>query len=90
MGAPGFWDNQEKAQQAVGELKSLRSLMKPIGAALAAAGDLGGLIEMAEEDDQHALHGHQRRPPRHLQRNQPAQADDAAAVQSNLYQTRRV
>ncbi|MCA9142884.1 MAG: peptide chain release factor 2 [Planctomycetales bacterium] len=51
MGAPGFWDNQEKAQQAVGELKSLRSLMKPIGAALAAAGDLGGLIEMAEEDE---------------------------------------
>ena len=51
MGAPGFWDNQEKAQQAVGELKSLRSLIKPIGAALGAAADLAGLIEMAEEDE---------------------------------------
>ncbi len=51
MGAPGFWDNQEKAQQAVSELKSLRSLMKPIGATLAAAGDLVGLIEMAEDDE---------------------------------------
>jgi peptide chain release factor 2 len=51
MGAPGFWDNQEKAQQAVGELKSLRSLIKPIGEALGAADDLAGLIEMAEEDE---------------------------------------
>ena len=51
MGAPGFWDNQEKAQEAVSELKSLRSLMKPIGATLAAAGDLVGLIEMAEDDE---------------------------------------
>lgn len=51
MGAPGFWDNQEKAQQAVGQLKALRSLIKPIGAALGAAGDLSGLIEMAEEDE---------------------------------------
>ncbi|MCA9119614.1 MAG: peptide chain release factor 2 [Planctomycetales bacterium] len=51
MGAPGFWDNQEKAQQAVAELKTLRSLIKPMGAALIAADDLTGLIEMAEEDE---------------------------------------
>jgi peptide chain release factor 2 len=51
MAAPGFWDNQEKAQRFVGEMKSLRALILPIGEAIEAAADLAGLIEMAEEDD---------------------------------------
>src|SRR5437868_98049 len=28
MGAPGFWDNQEKAQQVIGQLKPLNGLLK--------------------------------------------------------------
>lgn len=51
MAAPGFWDNQDRAQQSVGELKALNALVKPIGEAVAAAGELAGLIEMAEEDE---------------------------------------
>jgi hypothetical protein len=30
MAAPGFWDNQELAQQTVAQLKSLRALLKPL------------------------------------------------------------
>jgi peptide chain release factor 2 len=51
MGAPGFWDNQEKAQQVVGQLKSLKSLVNPMDDAVSAAEDLSALIEMAEEDE---------------------------------------
>ncbi len=50
MAAPGFWDHQEKAQQAVGQLKSLKSILKPLDDALEAAGELAALIEMADED----------------------------------------
>jgi len=51
MAAAGFWDNQEKAQRAVGQLKSLKSLVKPLQDAIAAAEDLTALLEMAEEDN---------------------------------------
>ncbi len=51
MAAPDFWDNQEKAQQAVGELKSLKTLLTPIEEALQATEDLAGLLEMAAEDE---------------------------------------
>ena len=51
MAALGFWDNQEKAQQAVGQLKALKSLITPLHDALSSAEDLTALIEMAEEDD---------------------------------------
>ena len=33
MGAPGFWDNQEKAQQTVSQLKSLAAVVKPLDVA---------------------------------------------------------
>ncbi len=51
MAAPGFWDHQETAQQVVGELKSLRSLLGPLEVALRSSDDLTALLEMAEEDD---------------------------------------
>ncbi len=51
MAAPGFWDNQDKAQASVAEMKTLNLLVKPIGEAVAAAEELAGLIEMAEEDE---------------------------------------
>jgi peptide chain release factor 2 len=44
MAAPDFWNNQEKAQEKVGERKSLLSLVKPLDDALAASADLDALI----------------------------------------------
>jgi peptide chain release factor 2 len=51
MGQPGFWDRSEVAQQTVGKLKSLKSLVSPLQEVIAAQGDLTALMEMAEEDD---------------------------------------
>ena len=51
MAAPDFWGNQERAQQTVAQLKSLRTVVSPLKSALDAASDLDGLLEMASEDD---------------------------------------
>ena len=51
MAAPGFWDNQEKAQSTVGQLKSLNTIVKPLDEALKSLGDLQTMVEMGEEDD---------------------------------------
>jgi len=50
MGKPGFWDNQETAQQKIAKLKELKSTIKPVEEATEAAGDLAAMLEMAEED----------------------------------------
>ncbi len=50
MAAPGFWDDQEAAQQQVAQLKSLTSIVKPLSETLRAAEDLSAMFEMAEED----------------------------------------
>ncbi len=51
MAAGDFWNNQERAQQQVGALKSLRLVVLPLKSALDAANDLDGLLEMAQEDE---------------------------------------
>ena len=51
MGAPDFWDNQETAQEVVGQLKSLKSVCAPMTDLLGKQEDLTALIEMAEEDE---------------------------------------
>lgn len=51
MGDSGFWDNQEKAQQQVNELKTLNAALKPINELVTGADDLGVLLEFAEADD---------------------------------------
>lgn len=51
MAAADFWSDQEKAQVTVGELKGLKSLLKPLDEAIAASHDLEAMIEMAAEDD---------------------------------------
>ena len=51
MAAPGFWDNQERAQQTVTQLKALTAVVKPVGELLEAGGDVDALLEMADEDD---------------------------------------
>jgi peptide chain release factor 2 len=50
MAAPGFWDNQEKAQERVGERKSLAAIVKPLVDAQKSVDDLATMFEMAEED----------------------------------------
>ncbi len=50
MAAPGFWDNQEKAQETVGELKSLKAVVAPLSELIGSVDDLSALVEMAEED----------------------------------------
>jgi peptide chain release factor 2 len=51
MAAPGFWDNQEKSQQIVAQLKSLKAVLKPMDELVQASEDLSGLVEMVEEDE---------------------------------------
>jgi len=50
MGSPGFWDNQERAQGTVAQLKSLKSVFGPLDDLVRAVGDLDTLLELADED----------------------------------------
>src|SRR6516162_3327335 len=50
MGLPNFWDNPEKAQQTIQQLKPLNGLLKPFDDLDAAVGDVGALAELAGED----------------------------------------
>jgi peptide chain release factor 2 len=52
MAATDFWNNQEKAQTVVAELKSLRALLKPLSEAISASDDLEAMVEMAAEDEE--------------------------------------
>jgi peptide chain release factor 2 len=54
MSAADFWANQERAQEAIGQLKALRLVVKPLSEVIQAAGDLSAMLEMAEEDDSFA------------------------------------
>jgi peptide chain release factor 2 len=54
MAAPGFWDNQERAQATVGELKSLTAILKPLEEGLQASEDMQALVEMAADDESFA------------------------------------
>ncbi len=51
MGQGDFWNYREKAQEVVGRLKGLKSVVKPLEDAIRAMGDLAAMIEMAEEDE---------------------------------------
>jgi peptide chain release factor 2 len=51
MGKPGFWDNQERAQGMVGELKALTAVVKPVRELTSATDDLEVMLEMAAEDE---------------------------------------
>lgn len=50
MASADFWSHQEKAQQVVGRLKTLKTLLKPLNNVIRAADDLSAMIDMAEED----------------------------------------
>jgi peptide chain release factor 2 len=50
MGEPNFWDNPEKAQGIIQNLKPLNALLKPFEDLDTAAGDLQALAELSQED----------------------------------------
>ncbi len=54
MSAPGFWSSQEKAQEVVGQLKSLKAIVTPLSDAIRTSDDLDALLDMAKEDDSFA------------------------------------
>ena len=51
MAAPDFWDDQEKAQETVGQLKTVKSIVGPIAELVSACEDMNALLEMGEEDE---------------------------------------
>ncbi len=51
MSAADFWNNQERAQATVAELKGLNGIVKPLDEALKADAELATLVEMGQEDD---------------------------------------
>ncbi len=50
MAEPGFWDNQESAQQKVMQLKALKAVLKPLEDLITSSDDLQTMLEMVEED----------------------------------------
>ena len=52
--SPDFWGDQERAQATIAELKGLSAVVEPLESALAAAEDLGAMLEMADEDESFA------------------------------------
>ena len=51
MGQAGFWDDNQKAQATVAQLKTVNSVLKPLEEALSASSDLEALEELAREDE---------------------------------------
>ena len=51
MGRADFWNDNEKAQATVAELKTVNSVLKPLEEALAVGRDLEALEELAREDN---------------------------------------
>src|SRR5438128_10121592 len=51
MGQPAFWDNPDKAQQTIQQLKPLNAILKPMEDMQTAIGDVEALAELAEEDE---------------------------------------
>ncbi len=50
MAAEGFWNNRERAQELVVELKGLKAVIRPLEETVKLADDLAALVEMAAED----------------------------------------
>ncbi len=50
MGQPNFWDNPEKAQQIIQQLKPLNGLLKPFEELESSVGDVEALAELSGED----------------------------------------
>ena len=55
MSAPTFWNSQEAAQETIGRLKGLNSIVNPLEQAIRAAKDLPGLLELGDQDEAFAV-----------------------------------
>ena len=51
MSRPDFWNNQERAQETVQQLKSANTITKPLTELIRAGENIQTLLEMADEDD---------------------------------------
>ena len=51
MADSGFWNNQDKAQAMVTELRQLSAIVKPLNSLIAAADDMQVLLEFAKDDE---------------------------------------
>jgi peptide chain release factor 2 len=54
MAESGFWNNQEKAQETVAQLKALNGIVKPLEEVTSAGNDIQTMVEMADEDESFA------------------------------------
>ncbi len=54
MAAADFWNNQEKAREAVAQLKALKALTRPLADVVKAADDLPAMLELAAGDEEFA------------------------------------
>ncbi len=51
MAGADFWNNRERAQEVVAELKSLKAITRPLEEVVKLGDDLAALVEMAVEDE---------------------------------------
>ena len=51
MASPGFWNDAVRAREVVAQLKALRAVTKPLEDVVRTAGDLPGMLELAEADE---------------------------------------
>ncbi len=50
MARPSFWDDVEKSQEIVAELKSIRTILKPLEEAIKQLEDIDAMVELSEEE----------------------------------------
>lgn len=51
MAASGFWDNPEKSQEVIGEVKSLKATVEPVEAVIKRIEDAEVLLELAQSEN---------------------------------------
>ncbi|MFQ5591141.1 MAG: peptide chain release factor 2 [Phycisphaerae bacterium] len=51
MAGPGFWSNQDAAQQTIQELKSVKAVIEPIRKLLSRVDDLRAMVELLDEQE---------------------------------------
>lgn len=75
MEQPDFWENQDRAQEVVGEMKNLRALVEPVDGLLQRVEDVEVLLELAGEEEDESDSGAE------IQRNLSALADETDRVE---------
>jgi len=55
MAAPDFWSSQERAQETISRLKSLRGVIRPVSEVIKSGADLPTMLELADDDPAYAV-----------------------------------